>query len=59
MLLDRTLWEVGCTNLLCDATGLTRLHISSSELIKYKCLAGVDVTKNTEDWASKLNNVLL
>jgi hypothetical protein len=59
MFLDRTHWEVGCTNLLCDTTGLTRLYISSSELIEDKCLAGVDVTKNTEDWASKLNNVLL
>jgi hypothetical protein len=27
MLLDRTLWEVGCTNLLGDATGLTGLHV--------------------------------
>ena len=59
MLLDRTLWEVGSTDLLGDTTGLTGLHVCPSELIKYKCLAGIDVTKNTEDRASQLNNVLL
>ena len=57
--LDRTLREIGCTNLLGDATGLTGLNVRSSELIKDKCLAGVDMTKNTEDWASQLNDVLL
>ena len=57
--LNCTLWEVGCSNLLGDATRLTCLHVCPPKFIKDKCLAGIDVTKNTEDWASQLNNVLL
>ncbi len=55
------LWEIGGTDLLCDTTGLTSLHISPSQLVKDEGFTRVDVTQNTQDGAPQFNitNLLL
>ena len=54
MTLNIFLGEVSGTNLLCDTTSFTGLHISLSELVKNQCLSSIYVTKDTDNWASQL-----
>jgi len=57
MAFDIIFWEVSGTNLLSNTTSFTSLNVGSSELIKDKSLTSIDVTKNTDNWASKFGNL--
>ena len=59
MAFDIFFWEVGCTDLLGDTSGLTGLHVSFSQLIKNECFSSIYVTKNTDDGTSHFCFLLL
>jgi hypothetical protein len=48
------LGEVSSTDLLCDTSSFSSLHIGLPKLIKDKCFSGIYMTKNTDDRASHL-----
>jgi hypothetical protein len=52
-------WEEGSTNLLSDTSCFTSLDISLSQFIKNQSLSGIDVTKNANNWTTKLFVFLL
>lgn len=48
-------WEEGSTNLLGNTTSFSGLDTCFSKFIENQSFSGIDVTHNTNDWASKFS----